>query len=697
MTEQKVNKWQQELGQLENKAFKKATSELENAYQYGFASLMHDLKRWVDNYETMTTSQQREFDRRMSVANALSDVVDKIGSKVDGTVGDYVRGAGERGYQGTLYSLEAQHRIDLADTIIDPNYLEQLVNQPVGPEKFSKTMYERLNIDRQKLAGRTEQAIMDGLWRGEGYDKIAGRISELSGASYNAATRIARTEGGRVQSQTTQQAYKDANDQGIDIKKRWLATLDGKTRADHRVLDGQTVGLDEMFHVDGFKAMGPHLFGAASEDINCRCTTIPIVGDIEPSLRVNNETGRHIQYRTYDEWVNKKKVSKKQPKKPAKKPEITNVVTDFKQGTVWPDDTELTDEQVEMFVKSMPVFMTDANNNRQFTSRFGGGTIRTIADLRSAVEIFRERTKLLPAKYKKMPDRMMSRIDNMYSDANEVPYKQGERYNYDWDTIFDDKTIKLLTKKRFKDVQAFLDEAPEEQRALFAKFASKSNFNGKRKEAGYYSRQDNGFVVPSDNLNLLTDEEAARAFHKPMQVFFHENAHNIDDISTMTDEYFSQSFRDSKGNAFVDVLLDDLKKFYDDNIPAQGYKVDGTEYSSLLDDEFYRFKKKMRKEHGSAINDWGNVSDLLEGFANTWNKRGSGKHYKMTDYGFNGGHGSSYFKADGRALTVEAFAEFTDAYMISARYPQVLEVMRQAMPNAIKFYDEMVLAMIGGK
>lgn len=310
MTEQKLNKWQKELGQLDNKAFKKATSELENAYQYGFASLMHDLKQWVDDYDTMTTSQQREFDRRMAVASALSDVVDKIGSDVDGTVSDYVRGAGEHGYQGTLYSLEMQHNVELADTIIDPNYLEQLVNQPVGPDKFSKTMYERLNIDRKKLASRTEQAIMDGLWRGEGYDKIAGRISELSGASYNAAKRIARTEGGRVQSQTTQQAYQDANDQGVDIKKRWLATLDGKTRADHRVLDGQTVGLDEMFHVDGFKAMAPHLFGAASEDINCRCTTIPIVGDIEPELRRNNETGRQIKYRSYDDWVNGKRIKK---------------------------------------------------------------------------------------------------------------------------------------------------------------------------------------------------------------------------------------------------------------------------------------------------------------------------------------------------------------------------------------------------
>lgn len=34
---------------------------------------------------------------------------------------------------------------------------------------------------------------------------------------------------------------------GVQLKKQWLATLDGKTRHEHRMLDGQTVDVEESF------------------------------------------------------------------------------------------------------------------------------------------------------------------------------------------------------------------------------------------------------------------------------------------------------------------------------------------------------------------------------------------------------------------------------------------------------------------
>lgn len=44
---------------------------------------------------------------------------------------------------------------------------------------------------------------------------------------------------------------------GIQLKKQWLATLDGKTRHEHRILDGQTVDVEESFQVDGSKLKCP--------------------------------------------------------------------------------------------------------------------------------------------------------------------------------------------------------------------------------------------------------------------------------------------------------------------------------------------------------------------------------------------------------------------------------------------------------
>ena len=62
-----------------------------------------------------------------------------------------------------------------------------------------------------------------------------------------------------------------AKNQGADVVKQWDATLDGKTRKNHRKLDGQWVEVGEYFEVGGRKVEAPGKFGRPEEDINCRC------------------------------------------------------------------------------------------------------------------------------------------------------------------------------------------------------------------------------------------------------------------------------------------------------------------------------------------------------------------------------------------------------------------------------------------
>ena len=37
-------------------------------------------------------------------------------------------------------------------------------------------------------------------------------------------------------------------------------------------------------------------------DIHCRCVTINVVEGIPPSIRRDNETGRVIPYKNYNDW-----------------------------------------------------------------------------------------------------------------------------------------------------------------------------------------------------------------------------------------------------------------------------------------------------------------------------------------------------------------------------------------------------------
>ena len=92
------------------------------------------------------------------------------------------------------------------------------------------------------------------------------------------------------------------------FKRVWVATLDGRTRDRHRMLDGQKVDVDQPFEYGGMTAMYTGGFGIASMDINCRCTVRAEIEGMEPKLRRARDpkTGKNvvIPNTTYEEWYN---------------------------------------------------------------------------------------------------------------------------------------------------------------------------------------------------------------------------------------------------------------------------------------------------------------------------------------------------------------------------------------------------------
>ncbi|QPO17013.1 MuF-like minor capsid protein [Gordonia phage Dexdert] len=91
------------------------------------------------------------------------------------------------------------------------------------------------------------------------------------------ARRIARTESHGAVSAGQLAAAKIRQElTGIRMWKRWLSTEDSRTRASHRVADGQAVPLDQPFRVGGFLLDHPAdaISVAPHEVINCRCTML---------------------------------------------------------------------------------------------------------------------------------------------------------------------------------------------------------------------------------------------------------------------------------------------------------------------------------------------------------------------------------------------------------------------------------------
>ena len=159
--------------------------------------------------------------------------------------------------------------------------------------------------DRAHARKVIKQSISRGLLTGEHPEKIAERIQGLFTGDeplspHKRAVRIARTETAGVMNQALFETMKAADAGGLRMMKRWDATLDGDTRADHRKVDGETVPLDAKFS-NGLMMPGD---GGAADRINCRCCLTEVLEGFEPDapIRRDNVTGKSIPYMTYSEW-----------------------------------------------------------------------------------------------------------------------------------------------------------------------------------------------------------------------------------------------------------------------------------------------------------------------------------------------------------------------------------------------------------
>ena len=94
------------------------------------------------------------------------------------------------------------------------------------------------------------------------------------------ANRIARTEATRVVNQATSASYQTLSENGIQVRKRWLSAQDGNVRKTHEELDGVIVGANEEFVASDLDtASSPGTFSKASNNINCRCTIVPVLDE----------------------------------------------------------------------------------------------------------------------------------------------------------------------------------------------------------------------------------------------------------------------------------------------------------------------------------------------------------------------------------------------------------------------------------
>lgn len=116
--------------------------------------------------------------------------------------------------------------------------------------------------------------VLQGILQGESMDKIASRLSKVTGMNETAAIRNARTMVTGAENKGRQDSYKQAEKDGIVMRREWLAANDSRTRHWHAELDGVEVGVDEPWHNEFGDIMYPGDPEADPANVyNCRCST----------------------------------------------------------------------------------------------------------------------------------------------------------------------------------------------------------------------------------------------------------------------------------------------------------------------------------------------------------------------------------------------------------------------------------------
>lgn len=212
------------------------------------------------------------------------------------------------------YQIEHDGMIDTGFTLYNHDAAElllkeedlQLMPGPSTRKAAEIAADESMQWNRQKI----QSAVFQGIVQGESPYDVAKRLRSVATMNYNASVRYARTMTTNAQNAGRYEAFRRADDLGVQLTIEWQATLDNRTRHSHRMMHGQRRKVNEPFLIDGFEIMWPaQSHGPGASDIpqqyiwNCRCTLLSWVKGFEgETVKYSPKMGDM----SFEEWQNAK-------------------------------------------------------------------------------------------------------------------------------------------------------------------------------------------------------------------------------------------------------------------------------------------------------------------------------------------------------------------------------------------------------
>lgn len=201
------------------------------------------------------------------------------------------------------YDIERGTGMNLSWTLYDHSTVERMLRD--DPDLLPLPSVD-IPLDKRWNKQHINTAVTKGLLLGDPIDEIAKRLMTVASMGYNAAVRSARTATTAAECAGRIDTYKQAAAMGIQLKQMWRATLDGRTRHAHRLLDGQMVDIGEKFKVDGYELEYPGDPSAPGYLVyNCRCTVVSVDKFHDPNAPRASKLGDL----SYEDWKVGKEVN----------------------------------------------------------------------------------------------------------------------------------------------------------------------------------------------------------------------------------------------------------------------------------------------------------------------------------------------------------------------------------------------------
>lgn len=224
-------------------------------------------------------------------------------------VNGYLPEAFAVGHNYGLYQVEKGLNMTTTFSLYDRATVQRIIkeNPQLLPKlkPLSKTAQEIRDGKIKKWAKRQIQSTcLQGILQGQSIPEISNRISAITLQEAKSTIRYARTMVTGAENAGRIDSYKQAESMGIEVEQQWLATLDNRTREEHREMDGEHVKIGEAFS-NGCRYPGDPE-GDPASIWNCRCTLLPMLIGVDGLNNDLSDISRResskIAGMTYADW-----------------------------------------------------------------------------------------------------------------------------------------------------------------------------------------------------------------------------------------------------------------------------------------------------------------------------------------------------------------------------------------------------------